>query len=388
MATHSPELYHIRTFDLQPIGASPSDSPLSSTSTLALDDDQIRSIFLSEKFADAGIECELPPTTIANLTDILDHVDIYDIRFGKELNPGAPPFTPKGACAPPSPPQALVPQLARVPSATTPTHRQSFSFAPPAVPLPQQSHSSAAWITVFHAVMSHPRPTLPVLAGYARDLVDAALWDESEEEIAELSKRLCFQAMMTDTNHDVLAPFAREVQLCLNASYGERAAQSFAWYMREGTMGVFKASWCTSVNERAISFHSTPSEEYVGTATEFLRFIGDLFSLGVLVKENISMCLSVLVYEMVSIEHIDAIGTLIESAQIEFWCRPGETKPSDEMMRRFINHFSMKADSLQDGVTPFSVLGRSAGPDERNAKVHEVLSMLSRWWGSESGLRL
>ena len=244
MATHSPELYYLRTFDLQPVAGSPSDSPLSSTSTLALEDDQIRSIFLSEKFSDAGIECELPPTTIANLTDILEQADIYDIRFGKELNPSAPPFTPKGVCAPPSPPQALAPP----PTFVTPTHRPSFSFAPPTVPLPHTpSQSRPAWMAVLHAVMNHPRPTLPVLAGYARDFVDAAPWDESEEEIAELSKQICFQAMMTDTSPEMLAPFAREVQLSLNASYGEHVAQSFAGYMREGTMGVFKASWCTTV---------------------------------------------------------------------------------------------------------------------------------------------
>ncbi|KAL0570567.1 hypothetical protein V5O48_011386 [Marasmius crinis-equi] len=379
MISQSPELYHLRTFDLNPAGNSPSDSPLSSTSTLALDDEQIRSIFFSEKFTDAGIECELPPTTIANLSDILDQADIYDIRFGKELNPSAPPFTPKGA--PPSPPRSAVAAI------LTPTHRLSAAPPPPPQSVsPTQRPGVTSWTSVFQAVISHPRPTLPVLAGYARDLVDAVRWDESEEELIELAKRLCFQAMVTNTNHEALAPFAREIQLCLSANYGESVAAAFAWHMREGTMGVFKASWCTTVNERAVSYHNQPSEEYVHTATEFLRFIGELFSLGVLVRENISMCLSVLVYEMISIEHIEAIRILIESAQIEFWCPAGQTTPSDEMMRRFIQHFSMKADSFQDGVTPFSVLGRLAGPEERNAKVHEVLGMLSQWWGGESGV--
>ncbi|KAF9265233.1 hypothetical protein L218DRAFT_924382 [Marasmius fiardii PR-910] len=105
--------------------------------------------------------------------------------------------------------------------------------------------------------------------------------------------------------------------------------------------------------------------------------------MGVLIKENISMCLSVLVHELVSIEHIEAIRTLLESAQVEFWCSPEEVRPSGEMIRSFIHHFSMKVDNFQDGVTPFSVLGRPAGPEERNAKVHDVLSMLSEWWGGE-----
>ncbi|KAG7088825.1 hypothetical protein E1B28_012781 [Marasmius oreades] len=380
--TNHEGLYPLRTFDLKSTASSLSDSPLSSTSTLALEDDHIRSTFFSEKLGDGSGQCELPLTTLASLTDILDQVDIYDIKYGKELNPTASPFTPKGHS-----------QLETRASPNSPNrHRNSYASSPLLRHSPTYHAApvqTTDWLSIFHAAIVHPRPTLPVLAAYARDLVDTTQWDQSEEDIIELTKRICFQAMVNDeTNHEVLAPFAREIMLCLHDSFAEHISHSFAWHLREGTMGVFKASWCTTVCPNAISYHTAPSEEYVHTATTFLHFIGDLFSMGILTKENISMCLSVLAHELVSIEHIEAIRTLIESAQVEFWCSPGETRPSGEMMRRFIQHFSMKVDNFQDGVTPFSVLGRLAGPEERDAKVHEVLSMLSHWWGGDSGLGL
>lgn len=381
-STNYEGLYPLRTSGLKSTSGPLSDSPLSTTSTLALEDDHIRCIFFSEKSEEEGYdgleECELPPTTLATLTDILDQVDIYDIKYGNELNPTAAVFTPKATF--------------QLPPVTEVDH-DLFSSSPPRPlehPFPNPPiQTQRRWMSIFHTAIQHPRATLPVLAAYAQDLVDAIRWDQSEAEIIELTKQISLQAMLNGgSNSNILAPFAREIHLCLQSTFGEHISHSFAWHLREGTMGVFKASWCTTVCPNAISRNNSPSEEYVHTATAFLRFIGELFSTGVLIKENISVCLSVLVHELVSIEHIEAIRTLIESAEVGFWYGPEDGRPSGELISRFIQHFSTKVDNLQDGVTPFSVLGRLDGPEERDAKVHEVLSMLSEWWEGDSGLGL
>ncbi|KAI3621221.1 hypothetical protein WG66_014469 [Moniliophthora roreri] len=331
------------------------DSPLSTSSTLILDDDHIRSIFLAEKqLVDHQWpidESELPPSVMACLSDILDQPDIYDAVFGSQsdLNPSAQPFVPK--C-----------QIAQAQE--------------PLVPL---------WEAVFSAACTHHRPTMPILSDYATELVAVGLWDP--HGLIKLAKRFCSQASSpaSDANRDALAPFAKEIYIRFQNTLGKETANYFLANLRDTAVEIFRNSWCTPVSPKAISYDNVPSADYLASATYITRFIGDMYAHDLYPKTQICICISILMHEMYSVEHLEVLRVLLTHAGAALWCVVDDEQlfPIEAMIRRFLEHFAGKVIAMKQRKQ-LSVMGRTCTDSrELDGKIRAILDMLSRWLGRD-----
>ncbi|KAK7054401.1 hypothetical protein VNI00_003595 [Paramarasmius palmivorus] len=336
------------------------ESPLSTTSTLFLDDDQIRSIFLTDKlvFEQSPVtESDIPPNILACIADILDQPDIYDAIFGSpsDLDPTAQPFVPQSQT---SPDLDLESPLEVIPS----------------------------WEAVLNAACIHQRPTLPILSSYATELVVGAQWNA--EELAELARQLCWKVSSptSGANRDALAPFARELYLCFASILGQETASCFLGSLQTTVMELFRNSWCTEINQTAISYLHPPSTELLASAISITSFIGDMFAHDLYPKTQICVCISVIVHELYSVEHLEALRVLIEHSQAGFWCvtdNSGQMLPIEGMFRKFLSHFAGKIEVMKH-KKQLSVIGRAtANSQERDGKVREILDMLSGWLGRD-----
>jgi hypothetical protein len=313
---------------------------------------------------------------------MLDAPDVYDSRFGntyKELNPEAAPFIPSVQLSQPS-------RLPLSPIIQARVLAASGASALPSPPTPDLK-PIASWVTIFHAASITP-PTNPlILAERAVELAHSTFWRPAV--LAELAQHFCWKASAanSDVDRESLAPFAWEGYRALWDAYDEDTANSFVWHLRESLIGTFKGCWCTTESTRAISYRFAPSEEYVASATWLTAFIGSLFTFDLIRVQHIKMCLSILVHELCSLEHITAISVLIKYAGPNLWCYPDGVAlpipvitddPSSEMIHLFLDSFLPKTAKLGNGN---SVLARTveAGTAEKDEKLQEVINILAQW---------
>lgn len=176
-----------------------SSSPSSSTSTLALEDDEIQAIFTSAKFLSE--DQPVPPVTPR-----------------EELNPLAAPFVPTFRA------QSLA--RAAVPRTTKPPVQ-------PQSPLP-------IWFDAFSRGAC--TSATPLHDKYAIAIVASRLWPI--EAMAELAQHFCWRGGERITEESAgVAPFAFMVYRQFFDLHGEETAQSFIWHLRECVIGAFKACW-------------------------------------------------------------------------------------------------------------------------------------------------
>ncbi|KAF5367325.1 hypothetical protein D9757_010110 [Collybiopsis confluens] len=353
-----------------------SPSSVSSGSTLALDEDEIQSIFDLDKES-YDFESQLPQSIREMLDDMLDEPDPYDTRFGKELNPQAAPFIPSADLSKPS--RAPLPSIIRA-RVLAESVRPSFPALPKPTPTP-------SWIAIFRSGSTALPTNSTILAERATELAHSNYWHATA--LAELAQHFCWKASAADSDviRETMAPFAWQVYRALWDAFSQDTALSFVWHLRESLLGTFKGCWSASDSAKAISYHFTPSEEYVASANWLAAFIGSLFTFDLIHVQHIKWCLSILVHELSSLEHITAISTLIEHAGPELWCYPGgvtdpsprvTVEPSLEMIHLFLTSFVPKTLNLGNGS---SVLARTvtAGTSERDLKVQKIIDLLGYW---------
>ncbi|KIK69942.1 hypothetical protein GYMLUDRAFT_34344 [Collybiopsis luxurians FD-317 M1] len=355
----------------------------SSDSTLVLDDDEeIWNVFTSDKES-YDFESQLPPSTVLNIQEMLDEPDVYDSRFGdnhKELNPQAPPFVPTQKALqtlrPPRPPlSSIIRDRVLAASGVSP-------FPTP----PETTRPTASWVAIFQAASSAPANS-EILTERATELAHSTFWHPAA--LAELAQHFCWKASAanSDVARESMAPFAWEVFCALWDAFDEDTAKSFVWHLRESVIGTFKGCWSTAESSKAISYRFTPSEEYIASANWLTAFVGSLFTFNLVHAQHIKMCLSILVHELASLEHITAVSILIEHAGPALWRYPGSvadpvpisrSEPSQEMVHLFLRSFLPKTASLQNGS---SVVAKIvvAGTREKDAKVQGVMDILAQW---------
>ncbi|KAF7370701.1 hypothetical protein MSAN_00703300 [Mycena sanguinolenta] len=205
---------------------SPVSSPASSTATLTLEDDEIQSIFSSEKYPGSA------PSTPR-----------------EELNPLAAPFFPR------SPPvKAVVP--------------------PPRLTKPAQPPATRpVWLDAF--TRGACTSATPEHHSLATAVVASRRWPI--EAMAELAQHFCSRGSEKITDESAgIAPFAFMVYRKFFDIYGEEVAQSFIWHLREAVVGAFKACWDPDY-ANAISYADPPSFNYVASAIAQATFVGQLF---------------------------------------------------------------------------------------------------------------
>ncbi|KAJ6621376.1 hypothetical protein B0H10DRAFT_1945433 [Mycena sp. CBHHK59/15] len=309
--------------------ASASYSPASSTSTLALEDDEIQSIFASVKFLD---EEPVPPTTPR-----------------EELNPLAAPFIP-----------------AFQPQSLTKNPVQRVAPPPPAQPqLP-------IWFDAF--ARGSCTSATPDHKSYALVIVTSRPWPI--EAMAELAQHFCCRGAEKVTEESAgIAPFAFMVYRQFFDVHGEDTAQSFIWHLRECVVGSFKACWDPE-SPQGITYYNAPSFNYVASAIAQAAFIGQLFTLDLIPGPHTATCIVTLLKGLNSYEHLEALRAIIANAKASFWHGPDAPGQGNIAIHKFVATFLEAVAPLSGNM---SVLGRSLKAGEMQGIIAEVENMVTGW---------
>jgi len=317
---------------------SPAASPASSTSTLALEDEEIQSIFTSDKYLMLGEANKLqtPPTTPR-----------------EELNPLAAPFVPtfrakssaRAAVSPP--PRVTKPPVQ--PQAVHPVWFDAFTRGACASATPEH-HS--------HAI----------------SLVTSRVWPI--EAMAELAQHFCCRGGEKITEESAgIAPFAFMVYRQFFDVYGEEIAQSFIWHLRESVVGAFKACWDPD-STNAITYYNPPSFNYVASAIAQATFVGQLFNCDLIPGPHAATCIVILLKGLNSYEHLEALRAIISTAGPSFWHGRGSPGQGNIAIHKFVATFLEAVASLGGNM---SVLGRSLKPNDMRDIIAEVETMVTGW---------
>ncbi|KAJ6518666.1 hypothetical protein C8R45DRAFT_948880 [Mycena sanguinolenta] len=299
-------------------------SPASSTSTLTLEDEEIQSIFSSEKYVSSA------PSTPR-----------------EELNPLAAPFVPR------SPVKAVVPP----PRLTKPVQ-------PPA--------TRPVWLDAF--TRGACTSATPEHNSLATSVVASRRWPI--EAMAELAQHFCSRGSEKITDESAgIAPFAFMVYRKFFEIYGEEVAQSFVWHLRESVVGAFKACWDPDY-ANAISYADPPSFNYVASAIAQATFVGQLFKCDLIPGPHTATCISILLKGLNSYEHLEALRALISTAGASFWHGPGTPGKGNIAIHQFVATFLAAVTPLRWNM---SVLGRFLKTNDMRDIIAEVETMVSGW---------
>ncbi|KAJ7733260.1 hypothetical protein DFH07DRAFT_754944 [Mycena maculata] len=314
-----------------PHDSSASSSPASSTSTLALEDEEIQSIFTSAKFISE--DRPAPPLTPR-----------------EELNPFAAPFVPTFRARPVV--KAPVPWVAKPPVEPR-----------PALPIWFDAFSRGACTSA-----------TPLHHQYASAIVTSRLWPI--EAMAELAQHFCWRGGEKITEESTgIAPFAFMVYRQFFDLHGEETAQSFIWHLRECVVGAFKACWDPDA-PNAITYYNAPSFNYVAAAIAQATFIGQLFKRDLIPGPHTATCIVILLKGLCSYEHLEALRALIANAGSSFWHGPGAPGQGNIAMHKFVATF---LDAVAPLSANMSVLGRSLKPTDMRDIVAEVEALVTGW---------
>ncbi|KAJ6591693.1 hypothetical protein DFH09DRAFT_907476 [Mycena vulgaris] len=307
-----------------------SSSPASSTSTLALEDEEIQGIFASAKFI--GRDQTPPPVTPR-----------------EELNPLATPFVPTFRAQ--SLPRAAVQRVPKPvqPQLVLPIWFDAFS---------RGARTSAT----------------PEHAKYAIAIVNSRMWPI--EAMAELAQHFCWRGGEKITEESAgIAPFAFMVYRQFFDIHGEEAGQSFIWHLRECVVGAFKACWDPD-SVGGISYRNPPTFNYVASALAHATFIGQLFTHDLIPGPHTATCIVTLIKGLNSYEHLEALYAVISNAGPSFWHGPGTPGPGNIAIHKFVATFLDTVAPLSGNM---SVLGRPLKAGDMQAIIRDIEAMVSGW---------
>lgn len=193
------------------------ESPASSTSTLALEDEEVRSIFESAK---ANSDFQIPT-----------HQMLHSRQSSlcEELNPNAAPFVP-------SLPLDVVSKLI--------TNDTITPIARPIprrlIPVPAPPPIQPVWLQCLEDGAC--KRSAPNHGRLALALVSSRHW--TTEGQAELAQHFCWKGCGRQPDEcEGIAQFALEVYKKFWDTVGPEFAHSFVWHLRECVVGTFKTFW-------------------------------------------------------------------------------------------------------------------------------------------------
>jgi len=316
---------------------SPASSPASSTSTLTLEDEEIQSIFSSEKYLTlTGGAPQTPPPTTPK----------------EELNPFATPFVP-----------GLRTQAA--PRVVTPPRRLT---KPPVQPQAVRP----VWLDAF--TRGACTSATPEHHSLANSIVASRRWPI--EAMAELAQHFCWRGGEKITEESAgIAPFAFAVYRQFYDIYGEEVAQSFVWHLRECVVGAFKSCWDPDFSN-AISYADPPSFNFVASAIAQATFVGQLFNCDLIPGPHTATCISTLLKGLNSYEHLEALRAIIATAGPSFWHGPGTPGKGNIAIHQFVATFLAAVAPLRWNM---SVLGRFLKTNDMREIITEVEKMVTGW---------
>ncbi|KJA23199.1 hypothetical protein HYPSUDRAFT_66415 [Hypholoma sublateritium FD-334 SS-4] len=320
--------------DLPDLSNSPA-STTSSAASLRLGDEEIKSIFSRLR---------------NNVT--------YDPSKKEDLNPRAVPFVPSFAI-----PGNESPAIATI-------HVTERSYAhPPGLPNPPtkkmsrsvpdplsqeisgSQQSTLAYLSFLNAAFGsstqpHERQVLAKLVIASHDI-----WDV--ENLLELAENICFtgcnsgpdfvDGRVVSTCHptryhptherlptiqdqyasevqrsESVALVAAELHRQFSTLKGGEIAHAFAWNLREVALMQFIRCWdCTKSS--AIMYENKPSPRFVRSSLLLCKAVGALFKANLIGLDHISMCISILLKDLMSVEHAEAVYNIVMECGQTFW---------------------------------------------------------------------
>ncbi|KAH9480267.1 hypothetical protein JR316_0006865 [Psilocybe cubensis] len=120
------------------------------------------------------------------------------------------------------------------------------------------------------------------------------------------------------SSENVVADVARHLYVQLNEIH-EELGQTFAWNLRETILTRFIHCW-DGTKPSSINYKNRPHIHYVRSALTLCKSIAALFTRGLIMKAHISMCLSILMKDLMSVEHFEALAIIVLGCGSEFWC--------------------------------------------------------------------
>jgi hypothetical protein len=231
---------------LETLTQTSSTSSTPSTSTLALEDDEIRSIFASDKYdAEYLSEHDLrTPRASVNVTSRGNPEPVppglkHNRRLSTdELNPNAKPFVPTSL-------PYSVPLSEPDPIRTSPCRQLLRPPLDDTLPI-----LIPRWLRTFQRAFETTTDVTPDYDVLSMVIVNSAPWNSSEE-MTQLAQEFAWYG--TDDTlvgpKDAVAVFAQMLYTKFRTMRGEEYGETFLWHLKEAVLGTYMAVW------DAVSFH-------------------------------------------------------------------------------------------------------------------------------------
>lgn len=198
------------------------------------------------------------------------------------------------------------------------------------------------------------------------------MWDE--ESVSELARFFVYRAAQRAGcmgEVDSLAAFAERVYRTFEGMPWGGLHTFFARSLGESLLRTFVACWHVDAdNKGAITIQKTPTAQYgayVSSALALSKFIGELYTHGFLRRTQTIGCVRVLLKNVKSIEHVQAIHAIISYAGIRLW------RGSEEEVKEFIKFLFGCTIGVKDNA---SVMGKAYPPKELERWVREIAKLV------------
>ncbi|KAF9488933.1 hypothetical protein BDN71DRAFT_398254 [Pleurotus eryngii] len=261
-----------------------------------------------------------------------------------------------------------IPKLNPHASAFVPQLSQPLMVSPSTAPATQLPQWSSTFVRGAHG-------SREVQSAVANELLDTFPW--SLYEISQVAQHFSWMAAVGNPH---LAAFAVSVNRALGHRVGE-LAHGFRKHLELCCHDTFMAFWDMAYTN-AITFQTTDAS-YVSSAIHLTAFIGDLFRMGLLRAEPTMDCLRVLLRNTVSLEHLEAMRSLLMKAGKCLWFTnplgcAGERR-SVELGRLAILQFRNEFRSQTMKMTETSGVLRTPRDGEIREMLYEIVGSLDVW---------
>src|SRR6267154_2095883 len=96
-----------------------------------------------------------------------------------------------------------------------------------------------------------------------------------------------------------------------------------------------------------MSSHKTPNDNLYGSAFNLACFVADMFALRLINIPTMHECLGILLHEMVGVEHVYTVQTMVQRAGAKLW----QGADSHIRLREFTTGFVERTSSLPDNAS-------------------------------------
>ncbi|KDR82461.1 hypothetical protein GALMADRAFT_134077 [Galerina marginata CBS 339.88] len=200
---------------------------------------------------------------------------------------------------------------------------------------------------------------------------------------------------------NIVAKLAEDLHTHLTQLHGDKG-QIFAWNLRETVLMQFIQCW-DCAKPTSIAYETNPPPQYVRSGLTLCKLIAALFKHGLITREHISMCISVLFKDLMSVEHVEALANIVLGCGPPFWASPSpgspaqvdaaSATPSDTFLlakveeakvqlNDHVNNFlaGLELNLINSGLTDErSVLGQSWGDGQLLALIKDIVDSVKLW---------